>query len=108
MKPSSQDLRDRLIQAREAGTETQRVMAERLCVRGSFVEPRGPRWRQRGSSAVQPPAGGRQSALTAPLELLRRAVATPPDATRAAWRNRIGAAPGPRGRPATSCRAVQA
>src|SRR5262249_13886711 len=106
MKPSSQDLRDRIIQAREAGTETQRAMAERLWVRGSFVEPLGQRWRQRGSRAVQPPAGGRQSALTAPLELLRRAMATHPDATRAAGRDRIVAAPGPRGSPATSCRAV--
>jgi transposase len=38
MKPYSQDLRDRIIQSLEAATETQRAIAERFCVSGSFVE----------------------------------------------------------------------
>ena len=38
MKLYSQDLRARIIQALEAGPETQRAVAERFWVRGSFVE----------------------------------------------------------------------
>jgi len=89
MNPYSQDLRDRIIQALEAGTETQRAIAERFCVSGSFVEKRWQRWRPSGSSAVKPHAGGRQSPLTDHLELLRTEVAKQPDATRAELRDRI-------------------
>jgi hypothetical protein len=58
-KPYAQDLRDRLITALAAGTATQRVMAERFGVSGSFVAKLWPRWRRSGSSAPKPHAGGR-------------------------------------------------
>src|SRR5919202_392161 len=96
MKPYSQDLRDRIIQALAAGTETQRAIAERFCVSGSFVEKLWPRWRGSGSSAAKPHAGGRQCALKGYLELLRTEGAKQPEATLAAWRDRLMAAQGPR------------
>jgi transposase len=107
MKPYSPDLRDRIIQALEARTETQRAIAERFCGSGSFVEKLWQRWRQSGSSAAKPHAGGRQSAFTDHLELLRTEVAQQPDATLAALRDRLVAAQGPRVSPATICRAFQ-
>ena len=107
MKPYSQDLRDRIIQALEAGTETQRAIAERFCVSGSFVEKLWQRWRQSGSRAAKPHAGGRQGALQDHLELLRTEVAKQPDATLAELRDRIVAAQGPRVSPATVCRPLQ-
>ena len=107
MKPYSQDLRDRLIQALEAGTETQRAIAERFCVSGSFVEKLWQRWRQSRSRAAKPHAGGRQSALKDHLALLQTEVAKQPDATLAALCDRLGAAQGPRVSPTTMCRAFQ-
>jgi transposase len=107
MKPYSQDLRDRIIQALEAGTETQRAIAKRFCVSGSFVEKLWQRWRRSGSSAAKPHAGGRQGALKAHLECLRTEVAKQPDATLAELRDRVAAAQGPRVSSATICRALQ-
>jgi transposase len=107
MKPYSQDLRDRIITALAAGAETQRAIAERFCVSGSFVEKLWQRWRRSGSSAAKPHAGGRQGALKDHLELLQIEVAKQPDATLAAWRDRVVAAQGPRVSPATICRALQ-
>lgn len=107
MKPYSQDLRDRIIQALEAGTATQRAIAERFCVSGSFVEKLWQRWRVKRSSAAKPHAGGRQGHLKDHLELLRNEVAQQPDATLAELRDRIGAAQGPLVSTATICRALQ-
>ena len=107
MKPSSQDLRDRIIQALEARTATQQAIAERFCVSGSFVEKLWQRWRQSGSSTAKPHAGGRQCTLTDHLALLRTEVAKQPAATLAALRARVVAAQGPRVSPATICRALQ-
>ena len=105
MKPYSQDLRDRIIQALEAGNASQPAIAARFCVSLSFVEKLWQRFRRSGSSAAQPHAGGRRRALPEPLTLRRREVAHQPDATRAAWRERIAAAPGPQVSAATICRA---
>ena len=107
MKPYSQDLRDRIIQALEAGTATQRAVAARFCVSGACVEKLWQRWRRSGSSAAQPHAGGRQRHLKDHLEVLRTEVAQHPDATLAAWRERIVAAHGPSVSTATICRALQ-
>jgi transposase len=107
MKPYSQGLRDRIIQALEAGTATQRTIAERFCVSGSFVEKRWQWWRASRSSAAQPHAGGRQGHLQDYLESLRNEVAKQPDTTLADLRDRVVAAQGPRVSPATICRALQ-
>jgi transposase len=107
MKPYSQDLRDRIIQALEARTATQRMIAERFCVSSSFVEKLWQRWRRSGSSAAKPHAGGRQSPLKDHLEILRSEVAKHPDATLADLRDRLIAAQGPPVSTATLCRALQ-
>jgi transposase len=107
MKPYSQDLRDRIIQALEASTATQRAIAERFCVSTAFVEKLWQRWRRNGSSAAKPHAGGRQGALKDHLECLRSEVAQQPDATLADLRDRLVAAQGPRVSTATICRALQ-
>jgi transposase len=107
MKPYSQDLRDRIIQALEAGTATQHAIAERFCVSGSFVEKLWQRRRRSGSSAAKPHAGGRQGHLKDHLEFLRSEVAKQPDATLADLRARLVAAQGPQVSTATLCRALQ-
>jgi transposase len=107
MKPYSQDLRDRIIQALEAGTATQRAIAERFCVSGAFVEKLWQRWRRSGRSAAKPHAGGRQRHLRDHLEVLRTEVAKQPDATLAELRDRVIAAQGPSVSTATICRALQ-
>src|SRR5262245_11418787 len=105
MKPYSQDLRERIIHALEADEATQRKVAERFCVSLSFVEKLWHRWRDSGSCAAKPPAGGKQRALKDHTALLRSAVAHQPDATLEALRNRM-AAQGPQARPATIGRAL--
>ena len=74
MRPYSQDLRDRIIQALEAGSETQHAIATRFCVSGVFVEKLWQRWRRTGSSSPKPHAGGRQGALKDYLALLAHEV----------------------------------
>ena len=74
MKPSSQDLRDRIMQALQAGNASQPAIAARCCVRLSFVEIRWQRFRHSGSRAAQPHAGGRRRALIDHTALLRREV----------------------------------
>ena len=107
MKPYSQDLRDRIIQALEAGTAPQRVIAARFCVSIAFVEKLWQRWRRSGSSAAKPHAGGRQGSLKEHLEFLRSEVAKQPDATLADLQGRLAATQGPRVSTATICRALQ-
>jgi putative transposase len=104
MKPYSHDLRERLIHALEADEAPPRKGAARWCVRRSFVEKLWHRWRDSGSGAAPPHAGGKPRALTDHTALRRSAVAPHPDATLEAWRER-GAAQGPQVRPATICRA---
>jgi transposase len=69
LRPYSQDLRDRIIRALEAGSETPRAIAIRLCVSGVFVEKLWQRWRRTGSSRAKSHAGGRPGALKDPLAL---------------------------------------
>jgi transposase len=105
MKPYSSELRDRIIRALESGEETPGTIAERFWVSLSFVEKLWQRFRRTGSSAATPHAGGKRRDLKDPTALRRREVEQHPDATLEAWRERLAAAPGPRVRSATSCRA---
>src|SRR5919199_3838232 len=107
MRPYSQDLRDRIIQALEAGNASQPAIAERFCVSLSFVEKLWQRFRRSGSSAAQPHAGGRRRARTEHTTLLRREVEHQPDATLEELRERIVAAQGPQVSTATICRELQ-
>jgi transposase len=107
MKPYSPDLRDRIIQALQAGEATQPAIAERFCVSLSFVEKLWRRFRRSGSGAAKPHAGGKRRALTDHTDRLRREVAQQPDATLEQLRERLAAAQGPRVSTATICRALQ-
>jgi transposase len=104
MKPYSQDLRDRIIDALAAGAASQPAIAARFGVSLSCVEKLWQRFRQSGSSAAQSHAGGRQRALMDHAALLRREVEHPPDATLEELQERIAAAQGPQVSPATICR----
>lgn len=107
MKPYSQDLRDRIIRALEAGDASQRAIAERFCVSLSWVEKLWRRVRRSGSGAAKPHAGGKPRALKDHSEARRREVAKQPDATLEELRDRVRAAHGPSVSPATICRELQ-
>jgi len=107
MKPYSQDLRERIIQALEARDASQRASAERFCVSLSWVEKLWRRFRRSGSCAAKPHAGGKPRSLKDHLEVLRREVAKQPEATLEELRDRVAAAQGPHVSPATICRELQ-
>ncbi len=107
MKPYSQDLRERIIDAIETSEETQSEVANRFSVSLSFVEKLLHRWRTRGTCAAQPTAGGQRRQLTDHSETLRGEVAKQPDATLSELRDRVVAANGPSVSPATICRELQ-
>lgn len=107
MKPYSQDLRDRIMQALQAGNASQPAIAARFCVSLSFVEKLWQRFRRSGSSAAKPHAGGRRRALIDHTALLRREVEHQPDATLEELRERLAVAQGPQVSAATICRELQ-
>ena len=104
MKPSSQDLRDRIRQALQTGNASQPAIAARFWVSLAFVEKLWQRFRRSGSSAAKPHAGGRRRTRIDPTALLRQEVEPQPEATRADLRERLAAAQGPQGSAATICR----
>ena len=81
MRPYSQDLREKIVGALEAGEESQAEIAERFSVSLSFVEKLWARWRQTGSSAALLHAGGRQRSLQDHQHTIRREVAAQSDIT---------------------------
>jgi putative transposase len=81
MKPYSQDLRERILRALQAREGAQGAIAQRFAVSRSFVERLWPRWRQTGSCAALPHAGGRQRSLCAADPLIRQSVERDPDIT---------------------------
>jgi transposase len=88
MKPFSDDLRQRIHEACQAGNSTAEV-AEQFGVSTAFVRRLKQRFRESGSIAPRP--GGRGSApfLAAHEEALRQAVRDHPDATPAEHRDRL-------------------
>src|SRR5919199_5399386 len=80
MRPYSQDLREKIIRALEAG-HTQEEVADRFCVSLSFVEKLWRRWRTTGSCAAQPHRGGRSRSLQSSEAVIRREVSAQPDVT---------------------------
>lgn len=107
MKPYSQDLRERIIDALETKEETQSEVAHRFSVSLSFIEKLWHRWRTSGTYAALPHAGGQRRHLTDHAETLRREVDKQPDATLSELRDRVVAANGPSVSPATICRELQ-
>jgi putative transposase len=80
MKPHSQDLREKIIRALEAGG-TQEEVADRFSVSLSFVEKLWRRWRTSGSCSALAHAGGRRRSLEGHEAGIRKEVARQPDVT---------------------------
>jgi transposase len=81
MKPYSRDLRQKIVRALEAQDETQEEVASRFSVSPSFVVKLWRRWRETGSAAALPHAGGRSRSLQASEPVIRRELARQPDLT---------------------------
>ena len=81
MKPISNDLRRRIIEAIQENEESQPEIAERFSVSLSTVEKLWHRFRLTGSYEPLPHAGGRTRLLEADEEFVRAEVAAQPDIT---------------------------
>jgi len=81
MKPISNDLRRRIIQAIQENEESQPEIAERFSVALSTVEKLWHRFRTTGSYDPLPHSGGRARLLETAEELIRAEVAAQPDIT---------------------------
>ena len=107
MKPYSQDLREKIIRAIDAQGETQEEIAERFSVSPSFVVKLWRRWRETGSAAALPHAGGRRRSLQASGAVIRRALDRQPDLTLAELCERVGATGGASVSAKTMCLELQ-
>ena len=107
MRPYSQDLRERIVQARQAQEDAQAEIAERLAGSRSFIEKVWRRRRTTGYCAALPHAGGRQRSLQEAEAVLRREVAQQPDRTRAELCERVVQAGGARVSAKTRCLELQ-
>jgi transposase len=91
MKPYSQDLRERVIAALEAGDETQAEIAERFCVSKSTVEKWWARWQATDSCAALPSGHGPTRTLQASETFIRAEIKKQPDVTLAELCDRVAA-----------------
>lgn len=107
MRAYSQDLRERIIGAVQAQEESQAVIARRFAVSRSFVERLWQRWRQTGSCAARPHAGGRQRSLRTAERMIRQAVAQNPDVTLASLCARVARRKGIVASAKTMCLEIQ-
>lgn len=83
----SQDLRDRVIAARDRGMQTQQV-ASLFCVSASWVRRVMQRRRQTGETAARPRGGA--TVVKIDLDCLRQLVREQPDATTKELHQRLG------------------
>ncbi len=81
MKAYSQDLRERVIAAVEAGQQARVEIAETFEVSESTLDKWLKRWRATGSVAALPFAGGRPRTLKACTTIIRTEVKRQPDVT---------------------------
>lgn len=81
MKPYSNDLRRRILEAIQENKETQADIAERFSVSDSFVEKLWHRFRTTGSYEALPHAGGQTRFLKDDERLIRQEVEKQPDIT---------------------------
>jgi transposase len=81
MRPYSQDLRERVLAALEAGDQSQAEIAETFAVSLSTIEKSWRRWRQTGTWTARPHAGGVRRALREGADFLRAEVQKQPDVT---------------------------
>ena len=107
MKPYSQDLREKVIWAVEAGDETQSEIAEQFGVSLSFVEKLWRRWRKTGSCAPQPHAGGWRRVLKEKQAWIKQEVARQADVTIAELCERLEQVSGIKASLSMMCRELQ-
>jgi transposase len=81
MKAYSQDLRERVIAAVDAGQQSHREIAATFAVSKSVLDKWTKRWRDTGSVAALPFAGGRQRALKDCADVIQAEVKQQPDVT---------------------------
>lgn len=81
MKAYSQDLRERVIAAVEAGQQSRPEIAETFEVSESTIDKWVKRWRHTGSVAALPFAGGRRRTLKGCTTIIRAEVKRQPDVT---------------------------
>ena len=89
MKPYSQDLRERVIAALEAGDETQAEIAERFYLSKSTIEKWWYRWQATQSCAALPPGHGPARRLQTCEDFIRAEVKQQPDVTLAELCERV-------------------
>ena len=94
MKPISDDLRRRIIQAIQKNEETQPEIAERFSVSLSTLEKLWRRFRLTGSYLPAPHRGGRKRLLQNDEELIREEVRRQPDITLAELSEKVSLATG--------------
>lgn len=87
--PYSQDLRERVVAAAEAGEHSQAQVAARFSLSLSTVEKWLRRQRETGSCAALPHGGGRQRVLQADTRRIEAVVAKQPDVTLAELCERV-------------------
>ena len=106
MKPYSQDLRERVIAALEAG-KTQAEVAAQFDIHKSTLEKWWYRWRDTGSCAALPPASGPKRTLQAAEKLIREAIKQQPDLTLEELCERVQEAKGWVASPSRMCRELK-
>jgi transposase len=106
MKPYSQDLRERVIAALEAG-KPQAGVAAQFRIHKSTLEKWWYRWRDTGSCAALAPAHGPKRTLQAAGSFLRAEVQKRADATLDELCERVKEAKGLAASPSMMCRELQ-
>jgi len=107
MKPYSQDLRERVIAAFEAGEESQDAIAEKFEVHPSTADKWWHRWRTTGSGAALPHASGPARTLQDCEKLLRAEVKKQPDVTLAELCERVAKTKNVSASPSMMCREMK-
>lgn len=107
MNPYSQDLRERVLAAVQAGKQTQPAIAATFGISLSTLEKWVRRKRRTGKSTPRPQVHGPPRALQASAAIIRAEVRHQPDATLAELCARVTAQTGIHASPSMMCRELQ-
>jgi len=107
MRSYSNDLRERVLAALEAGQDSQAEIAETFAVSLSTVEKWWRSWREAGRRAALPHAGGEPRALRGCAAFLRAEVKKRPDTTLEELCARVAEAEGVKASPSMMCRELR-
>jgi len=107
MKAYSQDLRERVMAAIEAGEQSRAELSETFQVSESTIAKWKKRWRDTGSVAALPFGGGRRRALKECAAVIQSEVKRQPDATLEELCERVEAQTGVTASPSMMARELQ-